>query len=101
MTMLHEAGDFSLREAYELVRTLAKNKSDVADASRKQFLKCSESRGLDQEQANQQWERVRAESQHALCKAHIYVTAFHNLQAAFVKAQQPEEFRAVIAAMKN
>lgn len=100
MTMLHEGGDFSLREAYKLVRTLAKNKPDVTEA-REQFLKCSESRGHDQEKAIQLWERVRVESRDALCKAHIYVTGFHSLQAAFVKAHQPEEFRAVIAAMKN
>jgi DNA polymerase III alpha subunit len=101
MTMLHQAGDFSLREAYELVRTLAKNKPDVTDASKKQFLKCAENRGLDQEKASLLWERVRAESLHALCKAHIYVTAFNSLQVAFVKAHQPDEFQAVIAAMKN
>jgi DNA polymerase III alpha subunit len=101
MTMLHQAGDISLREAYELVRTLAKNKPDMNEAARKQFLKCAESRELDQEKVSLPWERVRAGSRHALCKAHIYVTAFHSLQAAFIKAHQPEEFRAVIAAMKN
>jgi DNA polymerase III alpha subunit len=101
MTMLHEAGDFSLREAYELIRTLAKNKPDATEAARKQFLKCAENRGLDQEKASLLWERVRAESQHALCKAHIYVTAFHCLQAAYVKAHHPNEFQAVVTAMKN
>ena len=101
MTMLHGAGDFSLREAYKLIRTLAKSKPDATDAAREQFLKCAERRGLEQEKATKLWGLARTESPHALCKAHIYVTAFHSLQAAFVKAHQPEEFHVVIAAMKN
>ncbi len=101
MTMLHQVADFPLREAYELIRTLAKSKPQATESAKERFQRQSQRRGLDQERFDQIWEQARAESQHALCMAHVYVTAFHSLQAAFVKAHEPDRFRAVLAAMTN
>jgi DNA polymerase-3 subunit alpha len=101
MTILHEVADFPLREAYELVRTLAKNKPQATEAAKERFQGRSQRRGLDPERSDQIWEKVRAESRHALCKAHVYVTAHHSLQAAYVKAHEPDQFRVVLAAMTN
>jgi DNA polymerase III alpha subunit len=101
MTMLHQDADFPLREAYELVRTLAKNRPQATEAAKERFRGRSQRRGLDPERSDQIWEHMRAKSQRALCKAHVYVTALHSLQAAFVKAHEPDQFRAMIAAMTN
>jgi DNA polymerase III alpha subunit len=101
MTMLHQDADFPLREAYELLRTLAKNRPQATEAAKERFQGRSQRRGLDPERSDQLWEEVRAESRRALCKAHVYVTALHSLQAAFVKAHEPDRFRAVLAAMTH
>jgi len=101
MTMLHQVADFPLREAYELVRTLAKNRPQATEAAKERFQGRSQRRGLDPERSEQIWEQVRAESRRALCKAHVYVTALHSLQAAYVKAHEPDQFRAVLAVMTN
>jgi len=45
---------------------------------------------------NQLWDRLVEDCPVAVCKANYMATAYHCLQAAYLKAHHPAEFRAVL-----
>jgi DNA polymerase III alpha subunit len=101
MTLLHQETGIPLREAYEVIRTVAKARPEQVALAKERLLSLAREKGIDETSISVTWEKVQANCRHALCKAHVYATAFHCLQAAYVKAHHPNEFQAVVTAMKN
>ena len=101
MTLLHRETGLRLREAYELVRTVAKGKFEQVALANERVLSLAREKGLDETAMLHTWGRVKANSRLALCKAHVHATAFHCLQAAYVKAHRSEDFLAVVVALHN
>jgi len=101
MTLLHQKTGMPLREANELIGTVAKGKSEQVALAKERVLSLAREKGLDETAILDTWDRVKANSRHGLCKAHVFATALHCLQGAYVKAHHPDAFHAVVAAMKN
>ena len=101
MTLLQQQTGIPLREAYELIRTVAKGKFEQVALARERVLSLPREKELDETAMLNTWVKLKANSRHALCKAHVFATAFHCLQAAFVKAHHPEDFHAVVATLHN
>jgi len=101
MLELHREVGLPLREAYEFIRTAARNKPDQLEIAAANLMKRAQSTGIEEGVASRTRKSIQAKSRRALCKAHIFTTAYLSLRTAYVKANRPEEFRAVIAAMKN
>jgi hypothetical protein len=94
MSELYREAGLSLREAYELIRTAARNKPDQLKVAAENLLKHTRTNGIEEDAAIRMLKSIQAKSPHALCKAHIYTTAHLALQTAYVKALHPGEFQA-------
>lgn len=101
MALLHQKTGIPLRETYELIRTIAKGKLEQVALAKKRVLGLAREKELDETAILDTWVKLMASSRHALCKAHVHATAFHCLQAAYVKAHHPEDFDAVVATLPN
>lgn len=101
MSELHRDIGLPLREAYELIRTAARNKPDQLKVAAENLLKQTRTNGIEEDAAIRTLKSIQAKSRHALCKAHIYTTAHLALQTAYVKAHQPEDFQAVATVLRN
>ena len=101
MTLLQQKTGIPLREAYELVRTVAKGKLEQVALANERVSRLSREKGSDETAMLDTWVRVKANSRHALCKAHVLATAFHCLQAAYLKANHPEDFHAAVATLHH
>jgi hypothetical protein len=96
MRVLHEALGIGLRDAYELVRTLGNPLSPTVVRAREAFFSVQPPEPLSPREWNRLWDRFVEECPYAVCKANYVATAHHCLQAAYLKAHHPAEFRAVL-----
>lgn len=101
MSELHLEAGLPLREAYEFIRTFARNNSDQLEIAAENLMKRAQSRGIEEGVAIRTLKSNQAKSRLALCKAHIFTTAHLALQTAFVKAHNPDEFQAVTSVLRN
>jgi hypothetical protein len=96
MRELHAALGIGLRDAYELVRTLGNPLSPTVVRARETFFSVQPPEPPSPREWNRLWDRLVDECPHAVCKANYLATAHHCLQAAYLKAHHPAEFRAVL-----
>jgi hypothetical protein len=96
MQVLHAALGIGLRDAYELVRTLGNPLSPTVVRAREAFFSVQPPEPFSPREWNRLWDRLVDECPHAVCKANYLATAHHGLQAAYLKAHHPAEFRAVL-----
>lgn len=101
MSGLHREVGLPLREAYEFIRTTARNKPDQLEVAAENLMRRAQSHGIEEASAIRTLKSIQAKSRHALCKAHIFTMAHLALQTAFVKAHHPEEFQAVTSVLRN
>jgi DNA polymerase III alpha subunit len=100
MSELHREVGLPLREAYEFIRTAARNKPDQPEIAAEVLMKRAQSNGIE-EGVTSRTLSIQAKSRHALCKAHVFTTAHLALQTAFVKAHRPKEFHAVASVLRS
>jgi hypothetical protein len=100
MSELHREAGLPLREAYEFIRTAARNKPDQLEVAAENLMRRTQSRGIDEASAIRTLKSIQAKCRHALCKAHIFTTAHLALQSAYVKANHPEKFQAVTSVLR-
>jgi len=101
MSELHQEVGLPLREAYEFIRTAARNKPDQLEIAAANLMKRAQSTGIEEGVASRTVKSIQAKSRQALCKAHIFTTAHLALQTAFVKAHRPEEFQAMASVLRS
>lgn len=101
MSELHREVGLPLREAYEFIRTAARNKPEQLEIFAENLMKRAQSNGIEESLASRKLKSIQAKCRHALCKAHIFTTAHLALQTAYVKAHRPNEFQAVASVLRN
>jgi len=101
MSELHREVGLPLREAYEFIRTAARNKPDQLEIFAENLMKRAQSNGIEEGVASRKLKSIQAKCRYALCKAHIFTTAHLALQTAYVKAHRPEEFQAVASVLRS
>jgi DNA polymerase III alpha subunit len=101
MSELHRELGLPRREAYEFIRTAARNKPEQLEIAAKNLMNRAQSSGIEESVANRILASVQAKSRHALCKAHIFTTAHLALQTAYVKAHRPDEFQAMASVLRS
>ena len=89
MQILHQTGNFTLREAYVLIREICKGNQDRMATARRQLLSGTSESGSGK-QALDLVEDLAAQTR---CKAHCYATAYDCYEAAYLKATFPSEFK--------
>ncbi len=92
MQILHQAGNFTLREAYVLFREICKGNQDRVAAARRQLLSGTSESGS----GTQALDLVEDLAAQTRCKAHCYATAYDCYEAAYLKATYPNEFSAAM-----
>jgi hypothetical protein len=101
MSELHNELGLPLREAYEFIRTAARNKPEPLEIAAKNLMNRARSSGIEESEGNGMLTSIQAKSRHALCKAHIFTTAHLALQTAYVKAHRPDEFEAMASVLRS
>jgi DNA polymerase III alpha subunit len=101
MSEVHREVGLPLREAYEFIRTAARNKPDQLEIFAENLMKRAQSNGIEEGVASRKLKSIQAKCRYALCKAHIFTTAHLALQTAYVKAHRPEEFQAVASVLRS
>jgi len=96
MRLLSASLGLGLRDAYELVRTLGNPMSPHVARVRECFFNMKPPAPLSPREWNQLWYQLVEDCPVAVCKANYLATAYHCLQAAYLKAHHPAEFRAVL-----
>ena len=96
MQIVQALAGFSLGQADELRRAMAKKKADLMERQGEQFLKGAKENGIDEETATSLFQKIEQFAGYGFNKSHSMAYAFVAYQTAFLKANYPVEFMAAL-----
>jgi DNA polymerase-3 subunit alpha len=96
MQIVQALAGFSLGQADELRRAMAKKKADLMEQQGVQFLKGAKENGIDTATATSLFQKIEQFAGYGFNKSHSMAYAFVAYQTAFLKANYPVEFMAAL-----
>ena len=92
MQVVQKVAGFSLGQADILRRAMGKKKIKVMEKQYDKFIAGCKENGIDEEKANNIWEKIKKFAEYGFNKSHSAAYAFLSYRTAYLKANYPVEF---------